>query len=52
MNATDFSVSGTEKVPVAIAPGFGEHGREILLEAGYQEGEISELMRAGVVGGA
>ena len=46
-----FSVSGAEKVPVALAPGFGEHGREILLEAGYAEGEIEQLRAAGVVGG-
>ena len=31
-----FSVSGAEKVPVAMAPGFGEHGAEILREAGLK----------------
>lgn len=46
-----FSLSGEEKVPIAVAPGFGEHGEEILREAGYSEGEISELRAAGVVGG-
>ena len=46
-----FTVSGAEKVPVAEAPGFGEHGEEILREAGYEEGEIEALRAAGVVGG-
>jgi len=46
-----FSLSGTEKVPVAMAPGFGEHGREILREAGYAATEIEALRRSGIVGG-
>ena len=46
-----FSVSGAEKVPVALAPGFGEHGAEILREVGYGEGEIEALRKAGIVGG-
>jgi crotonobetainyl-CoA:carnitine CoA-transferase CaiB-like acyl-CoA transferase len=45
-----FSLSGAEKVPVALAPGFGEHGDEILREAGYSETEIDALRTAGVVG--
>jgi crotonobetainyl-CoA:carnitine CoA-transferase CaiB-like acyl-CoA transferase len=47
---TPFTLSGTEKVPVAMAPGFGQHGSEILREAGYEEGEIEALTNAGVVG--
>jgi formyl-CoA transferase len=46
-----FSVSGAEKVPVVLAPGFGEHGEEILRDAGYDEGEIEEFRAAGVIGG-
>src|SRR5258708_22376082 len=38
-----FWLSGAEKVPVAMAPGFGEHGGAILREAGYSNGEIAEL---------
>jgi crotonobetainyl-CoA:carnitine CoA-transferase CaiB-like acyl-CoA transferase len=44
-----FSLSGADKVPVAVAPGFGEHGREILREAGYEQEEIEALRAAGVV---
>jgi crotonobetainyl-CoA:carnitine CoA-transferase CaiB-like acyl-CoA transferase len=46
-----FTVSGADKVPVVEAPGFGEHAREILREAGYDEGEIEALRASGVVGG-
>jgi len=46
-----FSVSGAEKLPVAMAPGFGEHGPEILREAGFEEAEIAVLRETGVVGG-
>jgi len=45
-----FSLSGADKVAVALAPGFGEHGGAILREAGYEEGEIEALRKAGVVG--
>jgi crotonobetainyl-CoA:carnitine CoA-transferase CaiB-like acyl-CoA transferase len=48
---TPFTMSGAEKVPVAMAPGFGEHGGEILREAGYDEAEIEGLRLAGIVGG-
>jgi crotonobetainyl-CoA:carnitine CoA-transferase CaiB-like acyl-CoA transferase len=45
-----FSLTGSEKVPVALAPGFGEHSAAILREAGYSDGEIAALQEAGVVG--
>jgi crotonobetainyl-CoA:carnitine CoA-transferase CaiB-like acyl-CoA transferase len=45
-----FLVGGAEKVPVTPAPGFDEHGSEILREAGYTEDEIEALQAAGVVG--
>lgn len=46
-----FALSGAKKVPVAMAPGFGEHGSEILREAGYSTTEIERLITEGVVGG-
>jgi crotonobetainyl-CoA:carnitine CoA-transferase CaiB-like acyl-CoA transferase len=46
-----FSLSGADKVPVAMAPEFGEHGAEILREAGYSKREIAEMRKTGVVGG-
>ena len=46
-----FSLSGAEKLPVAMAPGFGEHSGEILREAGYSNEEIAALRAARVVGG-
>jgi formyl-CoA transferase len=46
-----FTLNGSEKVPVALAPGFGEHSSAILREAGYLDGEIAALQKAGVVGG-
>lgn len=30
-------------------PAYGQHTREILMEAGYTEGEIEDLLRAGIV---
>ncbi len=44
-----FIVSGAEKVPVTLAPAFGQHGREILREAGYQADEIEAMVTAGIV---
>ena len=46
-----FTLSGSEKVPVAVAPGYGEHSRRILLAAGYAEAEIAELRAAGTIAG-
>jgi crotonobetainyl-CoA:carnitine CoA-transferase CaiB-like acyl-CoA transferase len=42
-----------DKTPAMIrrhAPGLGEHSREVLLELGYDAGEIQELVDAGVLG--
>jgi crotonobetainyl-CoA:carnitine CoA-transferase CaiB-like acyl-CoA transferase len=44
-----FTLSRAEKVPVALAPGYGEHSRAILLGAGYSEAEVAELVGAGAV---
>jgi crotonobetainyl-CoA:carnitine CoA-transferase CaiB-like acyl-CoA transferase len=46
-----FTLSGTRKVPVEVAPGYGEHNREILLAAGYSETEIADLLAAGTISG-
>jgi crotonobetainyl-CoA:carnitine CoA-transferase CaiB-like acyl-CoA transferase len=46
-----FSLSGTEKVPIVAAPGFGEHGTDILREAGYSAEEIENLRTAGILAG-
>jgi crotonobetainyl-CoA:carnitine CoA-transferase CaiB-like acyl-CoA transferase len=47
-----FTVGGVEKVPVAVAPGYGEHSRAILLAAGYSEAEAEDLIASGAVLGA
>lgn len=44
-----FTLTGTEKVPVAVAPGYGEHSRAILLAAGYSEAEVADLVASGAV---
>lgn len=44
-----FTLSGTAKVPVAMAPGYGEHSRSVLLAAGYSEADVSRLLAAGVI---
>ena len=46
-----FTLSGADKVPASMPPGYGEHGEEILHEAGYSAAEIAALRTAGVVGG-
>ena len=47
-----FTLSGAPKVPVALAPGYGEHNRGILREAGYSEREIADLEANGTIVGA
>jgi crotonobetainyl-CoA:carnitine CoA-transferase CaiB-like acyl-CoA transferase len=37
--------------PLRAAPRLGEHGEEVLREAGFGEGEVAELRRAGVLAG-
>jgi crotonobetainyl-CoA:carnitine CoA-transferase CaiB-like acyl-CoA transferase len=44
-----FTLSGIEKAPVKVAPGYGEHNREILLAAGYSQTEIADLRAAGII---
>ncbi len=39
----------TPGAPQMPPPGFGEHGREVLAEAGYSEAEIEALAAAGVL---
>jgi crotonobetainyl-CoA:carnitine CoA-transferase CaiB-like acyl-CoA transferase len=42
-----FSLSVTPPSVAGPPPGLGEHGREILLQAGFAEAEIEELARCG-----
>jgi crotonobetainyl-CoA:carnitine CoA-transferase CaiB-like acyl-CoA transferase len=44
-----FTLSEAAKVPAAVAPGYGEHSRAVLLGAGYSEAEIAALMASGAV---
>ena len=46
-----FTLSGAEKVPVAVAPDYGQHSRQILAKAGYSEQQIAQLLDAGTVVG-
>ena len=46
-----FTLTESEKVPVSVAPGHGEHSSQILLEAGYSAAEIADLRAAGVFTG-
>jgi formyl-CoA transferase len=45
-----FTITDGGKVPVRLAPGHGEHSRQILAEAGYGAAEIEALIGAGAVG--
>jgi crotonobetainyl-CoA:carnitine CoA-transferase CaiB-like acyl-CoA transferase len=45
-----FVLTGTEKVPVRPAPGFGADADAVLREAGYSEAEIVELRAGGARG--
>ncbi len=42
-----FSLSVTPPSVTGPPPALGEHGREILLQAGFAEAEIEELVRSG-----
>lgn len=44
-----FQVSGEHKVRPRPAPALGQHSDELLREAGYDDEEIAEMRRAGVV---
>jgi crotonobetainyl-CoA:carnitine CoA-transferase CaiB-like acyl-CoA transferase len=40
------------ETPIALsatAPAVGEHTLEVLLEAGYSEGEVAELMQKAII---
>ena len=47
-----FTLSSAEKVPVALAPGYGEHSRAILQESGYSDREIADLEASGTIASA
>lgn len=49
--ATPFDVAGTVKVAPRAAPELGEHGAQILREAGYDEAGIAALRARKVLGG-
>jgi len=44
-------IAGVEKAPPRRAPEIGEHGREVLRELGYGDGDIADLHRRGVIAG-
>ena len=44
-----FTLGNAEKVPVAVAPGYGEHSRAILHGAGYTDNEIANLQASGAI---
>jgi crotonobetainyl-CoA:carnitine CoA-transferase CaiB-like acyl-CoA transferase len=48
--ASPITFEGEIKRPPGPAPAIGEHGNEILREAGYSDGEINRLRRYKVVG--
>lgn len=47
--AAQFAATPTNREQVAAA--LGEHGRDILLEAGYAAAEVEELANSGILGG-
>ena len=47
-----FTLGNAEKVPVEVAPGYGEHSRAILHGAGYTDMEITDLEASGSIAGA
>jgi crotonobetainyl-CoA:carnitine CoA-transferase CaiB-like acyl-CoA transferase len=42
-------VSGSEPDVHADVPGYGEHSRDILAESGFSQGEIEQLIHAGII---
>ena len=46
-----FTMSEASKVPIEVAPDYGQHTREILLGAGYSAAEIAELGAIGTIVG-
>jgi crotonobetainyl-CoA:carnitine CoA-transferase CaiB-like acyl-CoA transferase len=47
--AAPLSVDGERVKHAAPPPALGEHSREVLREAGYTDGEVDELVAAGIV---
>ena len=50
--SSPIALDGVEKTPPSRAPRLGEHGREILAEAGFRADEIEALIAESVVGTA
>jgi formyl-CoA transferase len=46
-----FTLTGSEKVPAARPPNFGEHAGAILREAGYSQQDIASLRATGIIEG-
>jgi crotonobetainyl-CoA:carnitine CoA-transferase CaiB-like acyl-CoA transferase len=46
-----FTLTGTDKVPVTLAPDYGEHSSPILGDLGYSEAEIADMLASGTISG-
>ncbi len=47
-----FTLGNADKVPVEVAPRYGEHSRAVLRGAGYTDSEIADLQASGAIAGA
>lgn len=43
-----FSMSGAKKRTPRLAPGIGEHTTEVLLELGFNDAEVEEMLAEGI----